>query len=137
MSPFPAAVYCGFFSCAQNLDGQVLDNAPEWDVSAFAAYERLLPGLAVFGFLRGDYSYTSSLYLAQDLDPFLFQPSYHVLNLRAGVRAEDELWELTFWMTNVTNSEYLVIGFDVPIISGFAGVRGPPRQFGATVRLLF
>ena len=97
----------------------------------------LLPSTSVFAFVRSDYSYKSSLFLSQDLDPYLFQPSYHLLNLRFGVREEDDLWELTFWLTNLTNSEYMVIGFDVPLLSGFAGVRGPPRQVGATLRLLF
>ena len=40
-------------------------------------------------------------------------------------------------MTNVTDSNYFVIGFDVPVISGYAGVLGPPRQYGGTVRVRF
>ena len=106
-------------------------------MSAFVSYEYPLPATSLALFTRADYSYTGSLYLDQDLDPNLFQPGYHLLNLRAGLRAEDHAWSLTLWATNVTNSEYLVIGFDVPIISGYAGVRGPPRQVGATLRLNF
>ena len=54
-----------------------------------------------------------------------------------GLRGENDLLEWTLWVTNVTNSEYMVIGFDVPIISGYAGVRGPPRQYGMTIRMRF
>jgi iron complex outermembrane receptor protein len=140
-SPFaavPAGVACSIaLNCSQDLSGQPLDNAPEWDVSAFASYEYPLPATSLALFTRADYAYTGSLYLDQDLDPNLFQSGYHLLNLRAGLRAEDHAWSLTLWATNVTNSEYLVIGFDVPIISGYAGVRGPPRQVGATLRLNF
>jgi iron complex outermembrane receptor protein len=114
-----------------------LDNAPEWNVSLFGSYDYPLPSASVDLFTRVDYSYTDSFFLDQDLDPNLFQPGFHLLNLRAGLRAEDDAWSLTLWATNVTNSEYLVIGFDVPIISGYAGVRGPPRQVGATLRLNF
>jgi iron complex outermembrane receptor protein len=138
ISAFPAGVACSLaLNCNQDLSGKPLDNAPEWDVSAFASYEYPLPAASLALFTRADYAYTGSLYLDQDLDPNLFQPGYHLLNLRAGLRAEDDAWSLTLWATNVTNSEYLVIGFDVPIISGYAGVRGPPRQVGATLRLNF
>ena len=123
--------------CAQDLSGQPLDNAPEWQFTAFADYEYPLPATRLSVFTRADYSYTDSMYLDQDLDPFLYQPGYHLLNLRAGLKAEDDAWSLTLWATNVTDSEYLVIGFDVPVISGYAGVRGPPRQVGATLRLNF
>ena len=138
-APFfvPAAVGCALLDCSQDLSGQVLDNAPEWVVSLFAAYERPLPANTLVGFARADYAYTGGHFLEQDLDPFLHQSPYHLLNLRAGVRAEDYGWSLTLWVTNLTDSEYLVTGFDVPIISGYAGVRGPPRQMGATVRFNF
>ena len=135
---FPAGVACILaLNCSQDLAGKPLDNAPEWDVSAFISYDYPLPATSLAVFSRADYSYSGSLYLEQDLDPFLFQPGYHLLNLRAGLRAEDDSWSLTLWATNVTDSEYLVIGFDVPVISGYAGVRGPPRQVGATVRVNF
>lgn len=133
----PAAVYCAAVSCNQDLAGRVLDNAPEWNLNLFAAYEHILPGLPAYAFGRVDYSYTSSFYLDQDLDTNLFQPGYHLLNLRAGLRTEDDFIEWTLWVTNVTNSEYLVIGFDVPLISGYAGVRAPPRLYGTTIRLRF
>jgi iron complex outermembrane receptor protein len=134
----PAVVTCALVvDCSQDLSGRSLDNAPRWTVTTFGRYERPLPRWPAFWFVRGDYSYTSEQYLAQDLDPNLVQPGYHLLNLRAGLRADDELWELTLWVDNVADSDYLVIGFDVPIISGYAGVKGPPRQYGGTVRVRF
>jgi len=137
----PAALACGLtpqvINCSQNLKGKTLDNAPEWNISAFGAYEYPVPSADIDLFARADYSYSDSFFLDQDLDPNLYQPSYHLLNLRAGFKASDDSWSLTAWATNVTNSEYLVIGFDVPILSGYAGVRGPPRQVGATLRMNF
>ena len=134
----PAAIACSLtVDCNQDLAGKVLDNAPEWNVSVFGAYEHIIPSTSIYAFGRADYSYTSSLFLSQDLDENLFQPGYHLLNLRAGLRTEDDLIEWTLWVTNVANSEYMVIGFDVPLISGYAGVRGPPRLYGTTIRLRF
>ena len=38
---------------------------------------------------------------------------------------------------NALDEEYMVAGFDVPVLGGFAGLRGPRRQFGGRFRLRF
>ena len=88
-------------------------------------------------FLRAEYAYTSSRFLDVDLDPNLFQPDTHLLNLRGGIRSESGRWELTGWVKNLTNEKYNVVGFDVPTLNGFSGINGPPRQWGLTVRVNF
>ena len=135
--PPPALTYCQITPCTQDLSGRVLDNAPRWTSTVFLNYERPVPKVPIFWFGRVDYTYTSEYYLAQDLDPNLLQSGYNLLNLHTGFRTDDDLLEFTLWMTNVTDSNYFVIGFDVPIISGYAGVLGPPRQYGGTVRVRF
>jgi iron complex outermembrane receptor protein len=116
---------------------QRLDNAPRWSVTSFAQYEFLLPWLPLELFARAEYSYTSMRFLAPDLDPGLKQDATHIVNLRAGFRAEDRAWEVTGWVRNLTDEEWNVVGFDVPTINGFAGINAPPRQYGMTVRLSF
>jgi len=123
--------------CVQDLSGKRLDSAPDWSVSAFAQYEYLLPWLPLELFLRTEYAFSSTRYLAQDLDRNLKQNSTHIVNLRGGFRAEDKLWEVTGWVKNLADEEYNVVGFDVPILNGFAGINGPPRQYGVTLRLTF
>jgi iron complex outermembrane receptor protein len=123
--------------CVQDLAGKRLDSAPRWSISSFIQYEFLLPWLPLELFARAEYAYTSMQFLAQDLDPALKQPATHIVNLRAGFRAEDKLWEVTGWVRNLTDEEYNVVGFDTPTINGFAGINGPPRQYGMTVRLNF
>jgi iron complex outermembrane receptor protein len=123
--------------CNQNLAGRTLDNAPKFTSTFFYSYEHVVPEYPVWWFMRADWTYTSTQYLAQDLDVNLIQPAYNLLNLRTGLRADDDLWELTLWMNNVSDTDYLVAGFDVPIISGYAGVMAPPRQYGGTVRIRF
>jgi len=126
-------------NCTQDLEGRPLDNAPEWSASLFANYERALgslPGLgwSVLGFLRADWTYQSRIFLQQDLDPNLQQSGYGLLNLRTGLRTEDEHWELVFGVQNVTDQNFKVTGFDVPIVNGFASIVGPRRQFLGTIR---
>jgi iron complex outermembrane receptor protein len=132
------------FDCFQDLTGEVLDNAPHWSVNAFGQYDYPLPWFPLSLFLRAEYTYTSGRYLAQDLDRNLFQPSTHVVNLRAGLKSDWRVrqiglssWELIGWVRNLTDERYNVIGFDIPTLNGFAGVNAPPRQYGLTVRLHF
>jgi iron complex outermembrane receptor protein len=119
----------------QNLSGRRLNNAPKFSVSSFAQYELPLPFLALETFVRGEYSYTSKYNLEQDLDKRLWQDEYHLVNLRAGLRAQDRLWELTFWVENLTKEDYNVAGFDIPLLSGLGAINGNPRLYGFTVRL--
>jgi len=137
-----SALLCNVFpdcSNKQNLSGERLDNAPHWTVSSYAQYEIPVPvpGLSFLWRIQAEYAYTSWLYLAADLDPNLKQDSTHLLNLRTGVRAEDELWSVMFWVKNVTDEDWNMVGFDAPIVGGYAGVNGPPRQYGATFRVKF
>jgi iron complex outermembrane receptor protein len=127
------------FSGVQDLSGRVKDNAPEWSATVFAQYERPLPRVpfSMLGFLRAEYSYRDNFFLEQDLDPHTRQSAYNLLNLRTGVRGEDDRWEVVFSVQNVTDEEYLIAAFDVPILNGFAGVNGPPRTFSGTLRLRF
>jgi len=128
--------------CSQNLAGRPLDNAPEWSVSLFGNYERGIGDLPylewpALGFLTVNWSFQSRVYLQQDLDPNLQQPGYGLFNLRTGIRTEDGRWELAFGVQNVTNQSFAVVGFDVPIVNGFAVINGPPRTFLGTIRYRF
>jgi len=144
----PVGVICGadplnqlpdpeVVDCSADLTGRELDNAPQWNISAFASHHLDIPGTDAIWFNRADWAYNSNYFLAQDLEPNLHQPGYHLLNLRTGIRAESGLWELTFWVDNVLDTDWAVAGFDVPVVGGFAVVNGPPRQYGGTVRFMF
>jgi outer membrane receptor protein involved in Fe transport len=123
----------------QDLSGERINGAPEWSISAVSQYERLLPipGVSILWRIQAEYSYTSPVNLAMDLDPQLEQDAVNLLNLRAGLRAEDDLWSVMFEVTNVTDAKWQVFGFDVPIVGGFAGINGPPRQYGVRFRLKY
>lgn len=126
-------------NCVQDLTDRPLDNAPEWSVSTFAQLNAPIgdaPWLEwpLFGFLRAEYSYRDRSYLQQDLDENLLQPPVNLVNLRGGIRTEDDSWELTLWAMNLLNEGWNPVGIDVPIISGYAVINGPPRTYGATLR---
>lgn len=129
----------GPLGCTQDLSGEPLDNAPEWTTSSFLQLERELPlrTYPLIGSIRLEHSYRSSIFLQQDLDENLKQGPINLVNLRTGVRTDDALWDLTLWVSNLLNENYLLVGFDTPILNGYAGVNGPPRMFGATLTVNF
>jgi iron complex outermembrane receptor protein len=129
----------------QDLSGKTLDKAPRWDLSLNAAYEEEIPFIPVselMFFARADYNLNSPVYLDQDLDPATYQDFRHLLDLRAGLRRDSGVWkmqnwEAAFWVRNVTDEGYNVVSTDVPIINGYFGVNGPPRQIGGTFKFNF
>ena len=42
-----------------------------------------------------------------------------------------------FWVTNVLDEGWNTVGLATPIVGGYAGMNGPPRQYGVTARLKF
>jgi iron complex outermembrane recepter protein len=119
-------------SCLQDLTGKPLDNAPEWTVSTYLQFEDALTGsLGWFG--RLEYNYTDEFYLAQDLDEALLNDESHLVNARLGIFGEDRRWELTAWGRNLLDEDSYVMGFDIPVLSGYVGMNLPPRTYGLTV----
>ena len=128
--------------CTQDLGGKRLDNAPRWTASMFTQFVHPISDFGVFDFpligrLRIEYSYRDYIFLNQDLDPNLTDGAQHLLNWTVAVEPDDERWEAAFWMQNAIDEGYGVVGFDVPVTSGYAVINGPPRTFGATIRLFF
>ena len=119
-------------NCVQDLSGEVLDNAPEWTVSTYAHYEtQVSDHVGWFG--RLEYNYTDEFYMAQDLDEALLNDEAHLVNARTGIYGDERQWEVTAWVRNLLDEEYFVIGFDIPTISGYAGITAPPRTYGLTL----
>jgi iron complex outermembrane receptor protein len=127
----------GSTGCTQDLSGERLDNAPRWSFSNFAMIEHAFfptPGPDLDWFVRADWSYTSRVNLAQDLDSRLWQDGYHLLGLRGGIRTADRRLELSLWAENVTDEDYNLVAFDIPVIGGLAGINGTRRTWGGMVR---
>ncbi|MFT4613999.1 MAG: iron complex outermembrane receptor protein [Bacteroidia bacterium] len=125
-SPFVAP------DCVQDLSGEVLDNAPEWTVSTYVHYENIV-NASIGWFARVEYNYTDEFYMAQDLDENLLNDETHLVNARVGIFGEDRRWEITAWGRNLLDEEYYIIGFDVPILSGFTAINAPPLTYGLTL----
>ncbi|EED36464.1 TonB-dependent receptor [Luminiphilus syltensis NOR5-1B] len=86
---------------SNGLDGDEINNVPEWTASLSAQYT--WPVFSDFdGFVRADMDYTdgSNTRIAGSRDPFnVALESYELVNLRAGI--ENESWRITAYADNV------------------------------------
>ena len=121
----------------QDLSGKPLQDAPKHSLNLVAQYDRSLGG-GFSGFVRGEYSYRSKIYTAQNLDPLLIQPGYSLINARVGISRGPVGLEL--WGRNLTDEVLLYRGGTPPAVFT-AGSRirfiGDPATYGATLRLAF
>ena len=120
-------------SCTQDLAGEPLANAPEWNVSSYIQYDATLP-LDLVGVVRLEHSYIDSFYLEEDLDPHLKNDAVDLVNLRTTLSNPERSWELSLWGRNLLDEQYYAFGLDIPTLGGYAGVVAPEATYGITVR---
>lgn len=121
-----------------NLSGYPLPATSKWALSAGGEYDRSLGDLGlndINGYVGADLSYRASFYSSADDSIYARIPGYKVLNLRVGVRTDDEKYNLEFWLRNALSEDYYQTLGKVPFNSGaISGLLGDPRTFGVTLR---
>jgi len=128
------------------LPGATMPFAPEWSGSLSATYEwdfssNLVGRFNIGAKYMGDYNTGS------DLDVEKHQSSYTVANARFGIGRADNRWMLEFWGTNITDTDYVQVGFDGPLQNLFPDPGNPfntynafpaaPRMYGVTFRVRY
>jgi iron complex outermembrane receptor protein len=122
-----------------DLSGRQLPGPSKWALSAGGEYDFELGavhGKATEAYVGGDYSYRSSFYTTAADSIYSLIPAYGVLNVRAGVRAKDGLWDLQLWSRNATDSLYY-LALSAANTGAVTGTLGDPRTFGATLRVKY
>ena len=57
---------------------------------------------------------------------------------RLGFGASDRSWMLELWADNLTDEEYIQVGFDAPLQAGaWNAFLGAPRTYGVTLRVRY
>jgi iron complex outermembrane receptor protein len=150
------------FPAASLLPGSRPSFAPEYSASLSVNFERNLGNG-----LRGGFSlagkYMSEYNTGSDLSPFKLQDAFTTVNGRITLGSEDERWTLDIWAQNLTDEEYIQVGYNGPLqgtafqttVQG-AGTSNPgtfynraldtqtynaflgaPRTYGATLRFKY
>ncbi|MGQ4584022.1 TonB-dependent receptor domain-containing protein [Lysobacter sp. F60174L2] len=119
------------------LPGSRASFAPLWSTSGSLTYEHGLGADLVARFNIGA-KYTSDSNTGSDLDPQKAQAAYTVANARLGFGASDRSWMLELWADNLTDEEYIQVGFDAPLQAGaWNAFLGAPRTYGVTLRVRY
>ena len=118
---------------AFNYAGNPTIAAPEFTLNGMAEYLYLIPSWGTLA-PRIDYSYQTRAYLDPQALELISMPAYWYLDLSLAFRTLDDTIEVAFWMSNVTDKEYLVDVFDVTQEANVVlQVWGQPRMAGVTV----
>ncbi|MFN3591111.1 MAG: TonB-dependent receptor, partial [Thermaurantiacus sp.] len=132
----------GDFANARDLDGNPLDatgfpvpRAPEHSISAFSQFGvPLADGVFLFG--RAEYQFRDSFKEDVSRNDRRLNPSYALVNLRAGVDASR--WSLTGFVENLGNTVYRYGTSNLEtFLSGAQASIGPRRRFGLTAAARF
>lgn len=121
------------FNCVQDLQGEPIDNAPEWTVSSFIQYDKPIND-DMLAIARLEHSYTDEFFLDQDLDPQLKNDEVNLINLRFTLTNTENTWEVGIWGRNLLDEEYFGFGLDIPVLGGYAGVPAAGATYGITIR---
>jgi outer membrane receptor protein involved in Fe transport len=126
------------------LPGATMPFAPEWSGSLSATYEWDFANSLEGRFNIGA-KYMGAYNTGSDLDVEKRQSAYTVANARLGVGAADGRWVVELWGTNITDTDYVQVGFDAPLqglfpdpgnpLNTFNAFPGAPRMYGVTLRL--
>ncbi len=119
------------------LPGARASFAPYWSATASVTYEwdftDTLIGRANLGA-----KYMSDYNTGSDLDPEKVQEAYTVVNARFVVGASTGRWSVEAWALNLTDEEYMQVGFDAPLQTGsWNAFLGAPRTYGLTLRVMY
>lgn len=87
----------------QGQAGDPLANVPRWTAAAAADFTRpISTSLTAFGQVA--YSFTDETYRNFNRDsPYRVRPSFELVDLRFGVQADDERWQVSLFVDNVLN----------------------------------
>ncbi|MFC3715260.1 TonB-dependent receptor [Luteimonas soli] len=128
------------------LPGATMPFAPDWSGSASVTYEWDLSNSLQGRFNIGA-KYMSDYNTGSDLDVEKHQDAYTVVNARIGIGASDNRWSLELWGTNITDTDYVQVGFDGPLqnvsplpgnpFNTFNAFPGAPRMYGVTLRVRY
>lgn len=113
-----------------DLKGEGFPNTPKWQISGGFDYEVPVSS-AINGFIGADVNYRSKTVAAFGSDPRFAIDSYALLNMRAGIKSNNDSWRAEVWGRNITN-KYYWNGVS-HVVDSFSKVAGMPATYGVTV----
>lgn len=119
-----------------DLSGNELVLSPEVSFNARIRYEWPLNELGVLA-LQTDVNYQDDIYLTPDNSDLLAQDGYWLWNGRVSLNSLDERWNLSAWIKNIEDKEYLTEAYDFSSNGWDLLIHGMPRTYGVDVTFRF
>ncbi len=147
----------GNFPQLSLLPGNTPAFAPEWSLTSSVNFDRSIGNGLRAGFSLSA-KYSSEYNTGSDLLPFKQQEALTLLNGRISFGAENENWTIEVWGQNITDEQYMQVGYAAPLqgtafqttvqpngtyynpaldTATYNAYLGQPRTFGATLRLKY
>jgi len=124
-------------ACTQDLAGQPLARAPEWNASSSIIYTRPVSDNLEWT-VNLDLIYSDSYFTDIDLDSNTFQEDYTMVNARIALGTIAKDWQVGFRGSNLTNETVMTGNVDVPFTKGVYGTRLlPPRSYYLDLKVSF
>ena len=119
-----------------NLTGRAVPYTPRWSTDLKAEYDHDL-GEGITGYVVADYNWRSSQNVSLSLDPWSNIKAYGLVNLRAGARLLNEKLDVSLFVNNALNTNYLVNSTASSTTRLVTQTPGAPLVVGATLRARF
>lgn len=116
--------------------GNSLSNSPDFSTSHLIRYSWDIPNWSGSVTAQAEYIYKDKAFGDVANNPDVVRPSYDVVNLRLSYRHEgDHSWDVSFWVNNVGNEDYLLNNFAQD--GGGRALPAEPRNLGVTYRWIY
>ena len=119
----------------KDLSGKTLYNAPRW--SGTAGVERGMSWGAreIYGAL--DWSFRSSYYATVERGAASFIDAYMLTNMRVGLRDEKAAWDVSVWVRNVFDEDYVSTVYPLYGVGDYGAFAGDELTAGLSLRQSF
>lgn len=112
-------------------EGNVTANSSEWMFNGLINYKWPITQTLVMS-TQVDFSYQDDTYLTIQNHEAEKADDYWLTNIRATLSPANGAWELSLWVKNVADKEYITEAFPDPVESVISYNPGVPRTYGAS-----
>ena len=107
--------------------------APEISINGLARYE--WPAFGGSLAIQGDFNYVDDRFYNTVNHPVQSDDDYFVANARLTYTSQDERWDASLFVNNLTDVERTVYAFDLSFAGGGYGIESyaPPRWVGGSI----
>ncbi len=123
------------FGDTQDFGGNEFPFSPKFQANADVSYSAATSWTGIDWFIGSSAFYTSSTKGGLSNRPELDINSYFLLDMRAGLRADDESWSVMLWGKNITGEYYLVNVLKAQ--DNVIAYSGRPATYGVTLSFQF